>query len=211
MAYIYCIKNDINDKPYIGKTVYTINNRFRRHINDAYSHRCNSKLHRAILKYGKEHFYPILIEECENSIAGEREKYYIQLYDSVVNGYNISYGGEGESQVNIKQLEQLYLQGYNFQQIANQTGHTHQTVATRLKALGYEAKVGEAGKPSGNRNKGKAIEFNNMRFDSLTLLAKYLKQNVNEFRDKEITTIIKGISKNSKRGTKYCGYEFHRL
>ena len=34
---------------------------------------------------------------------------------------------------------------------------------------------------------------------------------IDVFKDKEISTIIKGISKNSKRGTKYCGYDFRRL
>lgn len=205
MAYIYCIKNDINNKPYIGKTIYTIERRFKEHIRDAHNHKCNSKLHRAILKYGDEHFYPILLEECSEEEAGEREKYYIQLYNSVKEGYNISYGGEGESQVDFAELEQLYLQGYNFKEISELTGHTRKTVASRLKTVGYEAKAKTSG------FKGKAILFNNQRFESLTLLAKYLKENVEAFKDKEIGTIIKGISKNSKRGTKYCGYEFHRL
>lgn len=211
MAYIYCIKNDINNKPYIGKTIYTIEHRFKDHIRDAHNHKCNSKLHRAILKYGDEHFYPILLEECSEEEAGEREKYYIQLYNSVKEGYNISYGGEGESQVDFAELEQLYLQGYNFKEISKLTGHTPKTVASRLKAVGYEAKTGGYGKHSWNYNKGKAILFDNQRFESLTLLAKYLKENVEVFKDKEVSTIIKGISKNSKRGTKYCGYEFHRL
>ena len=107
MAYIYCITNDINDKVYIGKTVYSIDHRFKEHIRDAYNHKCNSKLHRAILKYGKEHFQIKEIEKCLDSNCGEREQYYIQLYDSVNNGYNISYGGEGESQVDLKQLKDL--------------------------------------------------------------------------------------------------------
>ena len=80
-----------------------------------------------------------------------------------------------------------------------------------FSAVGYESKVGGLGKYSGNYGKGKAISFNGQIFESLTLLAKYLKENVEVFKDKEEITIIKGISKNSKRGTKYCGYEFHRL
>ena len=111
MAFIYCIKNDINDKVYIGKTVYTVNQRFKRHLQDARNYKCNSKLHRAILKYGEEHFYPIMIEKCSDKEASDKEKYYIQLYDSVKNGYNISYGGEGESQVDFQEIEQLFLQG----------------------------------------------------------------------------------------------------
>ena len=211
MAYIYCIKNDINDKPYIGKTIHTVENRFKEHIKDAYNYKCNSKLHRAILKYGEEHFYSLILEECSEEESGEREKYYIQLYDSVKNGYNISYGGEGESQVDFNTIEELFLQGYNFTEIAKQTNHTRKTISNRLRAAGYESQIGGKGKHSGNYNKGKTVIFNGQRFESLTLLAKYLKENIDIFKDKEISTIIKGISKNSKRGTKYCGYDFHRL
>lgn len=208
MAYIYCIINDINDKVYIGKTVYSIDHRFKEHIRDAYNHKCNSKLHRAILKYGKEHFQIKEIEECLDSNCGEREQYYIQLYDSVNNGYNISYGGEGESQVDLKQLKELHSQGYDFKQIAEMTGHTTKTVATRLKACGCESPHKNS---SGYKGKGQPVEFNGLQFPNFTSLAQYLKENIDVFRDKEIITIVKGISKNSKKGTKYCGYDFHRL
>ena len=206
MAYIYCIKNNINDKVYIGKTTHTVNKRFKQHIDNAYNNRCNSKLHRAIVKYGKEHFYPITLEECNESIVDEREKYYIQLYDSVKNGYNICYGGEGKPLVDLKELEELYLQGKNFTTIANITGHTINTVSEKLRGAGYETRT----EPH-NLDKGKLIEFQGQCFSSITTLAKYLQANVEEFKDKKVSTIIKGVSKNSKRGTKYCGYIFKRL
>lgn len=211
MAFIYCIKNDINNKVYIGKTVYTINQRFKRHLQDARNHKCNSKLHRAILKYGEEHFYPIMIEECSDEEAFDKEKYYIQLYDSVKNGYNISYGGEGESQVDFQEIEQLFLQGKYIKEIAKVTGHTTKTISSRLKAAGYNIPSTTKGMTPTNKGEGVHIQFQNLEFNSLTTLAEYLKENVDVFKNKEIITIIKGISKNSKRGTKYCGYYFHRL
>lgn len=211
MAFIYCIKNDINDKVYIGKTVYTVNQRFKRHLQDARNHKCNSKLHKAILKYGEEHFYPIIIEECSDKEVFDKEKYYIQLYDSVKNGYNISYGGEGESQVDFQEIEQLFLQGKYIKEIAKITGHTTKTISSRLKAAGYTIPSTTKGMTPTNKGEGVHIQFQNLEFSSLTTLAEYLKENVDVFKDKEIITIIKGISKNSKRGTKYCGYYFHRL
>lgn len=211
MAYIYCIKNSINNKVYIGKTIYTINQRFKEHIRDAYNHKYNSKLHRAILKYGEENFYPVIIEECSDEEMSKKEKYYIQLYDSVKNGYNISYGGEGESQVNFQEIEQLFLQGKYIKEIAKITGHTEKTISNRLKAVGYIIPSTKEGMVPANKGEGVRIQFQNLEFDSLTTLAEYLKENVDVFKDKEVATIIKGISKNSKRGTKYCGYYFHRL
>ena len=211
MAYIYCIKNDVNNKLYIGKTIYTIEQRFKQHIRDAHNHKCNSKLHRAILKYGEEHFYPILIEECLDEEAYEKEKYYIQFYNSVENGYNITYGGEGESQVNFQEIEALFLQGKYIKDIAEITGHTTKTISNRLKSAGYEIPSTQNGMIPANKGIGIRIEFQGLEFNSLTTLAEYLKENINIFKDKKIATIIKGVSKNSKRGTKYCGYYFHRL
>ena len=34
MAYIYVIKNDINNKVYIGKTNFSIEKRFKEHLKD---------------------------------------------------------------------------------------------------------------------------------------------------------------------------------
>ena len=147
-----------------------------------------------------------MIEECSDEEAFDKEKYYIQLYDSVKNGYNISYGGEGESQVDFQEIEQLFLQGKCITEIAKITGHTRKTISSRLKAAGYTVSSNTA-----NKGGGVHIQFQNLDFNSLTTLAEYLKENIDVFKDKEIITIIKGISKNSKRGTRYCGYYFHRL
>lgn len=209
MACVYCIKNDINNKVYIGKTIHNVEKRFKEHIRDARSHRRTSKFHNAIKKYGEEHFYPIVLEECEEDIVGIREQYYIQLYDSVNNGYNLSYGGEGESTVDLSELISLYNQGYNYTEISMITGHARITVSNKLNNAGYTAKVGVPGKPNGY--KGKSIEFQGQQFESLTSLAEYLKTNVDEFKNIKIKTIVNKISSHSKNGTKYHGYNFNRL
>ena len=89
---IYIIKNDINNKVYIGQSKNPIN-RFQEHCyfrND----RDNSIITKAINKYGKEHFwFEILEENIEN--YNDREKYWIKYYNSIrPNGYNISEGGD---------------------------------------------------------------------------------------------------------------------
>jgi group I intron endonuclease len=57
MAYIYVIKNDINDKVYVGKTTLKIQERFKEHLRD---YKKTLKEHRplysAMKKYGEEHF-----------------------------------------------------------------------------------------------------------------------------------------------------------
>lgn len=86
--WIYKIINNINGKIYIGQS----NNpqrRFKEHINDE----GDSLIHNAIKKYGEENFsFEIIEGPIEN--FNEREKYWIKVYDSYTNGYNMTLGGE---------------------------------------------------------------------------------------------------------------------
>lgn len=87
---IYVIKNNLNDKVYIGQSINS-EERFKSHCKGNYN---NSIIDAAIQKYGKEHFwYEILESQVEN--YNEREKYWINFYNSLTpNGYNIMQGGE---------------------------------------------------------------------------------------------------------------------
>ena len=57
----------------------------------------NRPLYNAFNKYGIEHFSIHLIEECDENILGEREKYWIKYYNSKENGYNATLGGDGST------------------------------------------------------------------------------------------------------------------
>jgi len=50
-------------------------------------------LYKAFNKYGIENFTFEEIEQVDNSILDEREKYWIEYYDSYFNGYNSTLGG----------------------------------------------------------------------------------------------------------------------
>jgi group I intron endonuclease len=91
---VYIIRNDINDKVYIGQTVRSLKQRF-----DAHCQPCNADrtvLSRAIQEYGKEHFW---IEELASGISEPRDLNYLEVlyictYRSVYpDGYNNSFGG----------------------------------------------------------------------------------------------------------------------
>lgn len=92
--YIYRIVNKINGKCYIG---YSINpeRRFRAHKTIA----ANNKgyvLHNAIRKYGIDSFYMEVIscsKDYEYTIT-ELESYFIKLFNSRTDGYNLTDGGE---------------------------------------------------------------------------------------------------------------------
>ena len=86
--WIYKITNNINGKVYIGQSKNP-QNRFKQHIND----KKDSAIHNAIKKYGEDNFsFEIIEGPIEN--YNEREKYWIKLYNSYEEGYNMTPGGE---------------------------------------------------------------------------------------------------------------------
>ena len=84
---IYIIKNKINNKVYIGKTIQNIKDRWYKHL-DKWSN-C-TKLKSAMNELGRNNFYiEILEDNIPYSSLDYKEKYYIDYYNSIENGYNI--------------------------------------------------------------------------------------------------------------------------
>jgi group I intron endonuclease len=94
---VYKITNKKNGKPYIGKTEYSLEHRWNRHLSSA---RNGSKFrfHSAIRKYGEDCWDLSVIEtyqtEDENFI-NEKETHFIKLFESDAKGYNATPGGTG--------------------------------------------------------------------------------------------------------------------
>lgn len=87
--WIYKITNIQNNKVYIGQTIRPIEQRFKRHLNDALHSVLDTHFARAIRKYGKDSF---VIEEIDTATTqdelNEKEQYWIRYYNSVKDGYN---------------------------------------------------------------------------------------------------------------------------
>ena len=58
------------------------------------------------------------MEECSSHIVSEREKYWIEYYDSYRNGYNATYGGDGTQLYDYNILSQAYLSGKTITEIS---------------------------------------------------------------------------------------------
>lgn len=82
---VYIITNDINDKVYIGETTNSLRERFNQHYNNPVSH-----IGAAMHELGKEHFSISVLDDTATSLEelNEKEKYYIEKYDAIQNGYN---------------------------------------------------------------------------------------------------------------------------
>lgn len=137
MAYIYKITNDINGKAYIGKTLSSIQQRWREHRDDRTKRKTEHRpLYTAMNKYGVEHFHIEEIEECSADKANEREKYWITFYDTYHNGYNATFGGDGKPYVDNKVIISLWNQGKNIKEIHDITGYDGSTIKIYLDEYG---------------------------------------------------------------------------
>ena len=91
---IYYIKNKINNKMYIGQTVYSLKRRIKGHLQCVRLGR-DRKLYNAIKKYGWDNFEYGIICNCQTlEELNQKETEYIVKFDTYKNGYNMGLGGD---------------------------------------------------------------------------------------------------------------------
>ena len=112
MFTIYKITNIKNSKIYIGQTSLTPEQRLIAHISNALDNNVNTKLARAIRKYGKDSFITEQIDiALTQDIANKKEIHWIKKYNSTDRniGYNMTIGGEGGNTYICKSADELNL------------------------------------------------------------------------------------------------------
>lgn len=98
---VYRITNRINGKTYIGKTIVSVEKRWKEHVWDA-AHRLDLYLHRSIRVHGAESFsIEILYQAKTLRELNAMETFFIILHQShrAEHGYNMTLGGEGGAQI----------------------------------------------------------------------------------------------------------------
>ena len=105
-GWIYCIRNKINNKKYIGQTAWNINKRLNKHKGQLINNKHYSKnLQEDFNKYGMDNFEFIILDEFTftnkellKKVLLDMEKFYINLWDTEndMNGYNIIFGGKNK-------------------------------------------------------------------------------------------------------------------
>lgn len=84
-----------SQKVYIGQTRNSLEERAGK---DGSNYKGCKYFYSAIQKYGFENFKREILEECFDELLDEREKYWIQYYNSLApNGYNLAHGGHKET------------------------------------------------------------------------------------------------------------------
>ena len=87
---IYCIRNIVNSKCYIGQSRY-LKDRITSHLN---CKKGSPLLVNAISKYGKNIFKAEILEICSEDLLDDRERHWIAALDCIKpNGYNLEIGG----------------------------------------------------------------------------------------------------------------------
>lgn len=136
MGYIYKITNLINQKGYIGLTRRKPETRWYEHFNTCYGSKGQKfHIHNAILKYGWVNFSFEILEEVAEDEINERERYWIQYYNTYDNGYNETLGGEGAVKYDYKEFLQLWNEGLTVNEIASKMSCSRNTVYYALSSI----------------------------------------------------------------------------
>jgi group I intron endonuclease len=118
-GFLYIIRNDIKPElVYVGQTTQTLIQRWAGHIYQVKKHSNTDRLHKAMSKYGIEHFGMDCLEKCimptkKDLIKklDEREKYYIELFDCYHNGFNLTKGGRDGKEHQMRAVKQYSIDG----------------------------------------------------------------------------------------------------
>lgn len=136
MGVIYCLENKINGKKYIGQTIQAGQARWRKHKSDSFDK--DTHLYCAMRKYGIDNFYYSILEEIDNELLNERERYWIAHFDTYHNGYNETLGGQGANilELDIDEIVAAYEIYHSTRKVASLFGCTAPTIADRLRSIG---------------------------------------------------------------------------
>ena len=151
---VYKHTNKINGKSYIGITKRTIEQR----VHDGYAG--SRHFDNAISKYGWENFETTILEEnltCDEACS--KEKYYIEKYDSINNGYNLEEGGiYGTINPETRKLmsERMIGNTYSKNQVYSEEAKKHVSEGLR-KFYSDPVKSAEARRKLSEANKGKVV------------------------------------------------------
>lgn len=99
MRIIYQVRCRVNNKVYIGKTIKTVDQRWREHLGCVRRGRSNLPFHNAIRKYGPENFdvWVLYTDAVSEGHLNMLEEMFIRQFKSnnPHYGYNMTPGGDG--------------------------------------------------------------------------------------------------------------------
>lgn len=149
---IYVVRNDVNNKVYVGQTTRKVQERFMEHCCPSMAKK--ELLAKAIQEIGREHFY---FEVLESGLKTQRDMNYREAYHVATlrtvwpDGYNLTTGGTwGKDFKDTKkpfrrEFVDAYEAGFTLTEIGDYYGVCNTTVWKHLK------KAGVPMRPSGSQ------------------------------------------------------------
>lgn len=197
MGYIYMVTCLKTNKKYIGKTEINIETRWKQHCDCSQwpSHGdYNFPFHRAIRKYGKNNFKIEKIEECDNNLLNEKEKYWIKYYNTYEDGYNASLGGDGHSKYDYDNIVNYYL-SHNFSilETCKNFNIYDQVVYNALKSKNIDYKKLKSSNKKNNYNKKILLVEKNIIFNNMKEIDEYFGKQVHG----NIRRCLNGVTKKA--------------
>lgn len=179
---IYIIKNNINNKVYVGQAINSYS-RFKRHISDAICNNGNSLLDAAIRRYGEKNFwYEVLEITCDYD---EREKYWIKYFNSLnPNSYNLSGGGAGGG-IGVDNAKSLIRDENVLKQIINDIQFSN------LKLVEIGKKYNLSLRLISSINRGTSYFDKNLNYPLRGRSSDFLSEQVNDLIAKELAETTK--------------------
>ena len=208
MGYIYKITNTLNGKIYIGQTVKSVQKRFTQHKNNANKpYFSQIVLYKAINKYGFENFQCETLEEVPNEKLDEREKYWIEYYDSYFNGYNSTLGGRANQLYNwdVDDIIEKYQILKSARAVAKEIGCDHSTIDQILNQNGVKRFTAAQ-----QQSKPVVFKKNNeeYHFETTTDAAQWLMDNkITKMTNR--TIVRQEITSRIRQNKKYFGFEVY--
>ena len=130
----------------------------------------SNHFHNAIRKYGFQDFVFQIIEDdiTSNDLLNEREKYWINHYNSYYDGYNSTLGGESGLRRDDLVIAALFHDGYTTKEICEMTGYDRGTIYNSYKVNGLQE---ENNKRKNEKTRLRCSE----RVEQYSLDGKYIK------------------------------------
>ena len=207
-GFIYKITCLSNNKIYIGQTVQHYNTRFIQHKSHARTGQSNHKLANAIRKYGEDNFIVEPLEECNIDLLDEKERFWIDYYDSTNDdkGYNILLGGQScnryQKIANESEIIEFYKKCHNQQKTYQHFGITDYKFRQILLRNNIPTDYTNYG--NYGRKKVKIIELD-LEFDSEKDCAKYFIEN-NICQTKKVECAAHRVNFGIRNNKKVYGY-----
>lgn len=146
MGIIYCHKNKVTGKCYVGQTKHTLDERVSR--NPLHSYRHNKQLVQDIATYGWNSFESCVLETVDGSLLDKRETYWIKELSKTTEVYNKQMVGTSNSKHTVRQLNivdeetsMLFCRLYEDEnlsasEISKLTGYSTNTILRWLRKCG---------------------------------------------------------------------------